>query len=105
MNGLCGFLLGVLLGCIDEQRQHGNCKDDADGICNCGVVSHQLAAVSYTHLDVYKRQVAALEEGPGPLAVISADTAISIMAVNVKQELVGGVIPVSYTHLDVYKRQ
>ena len=36
--------------------------------------------------------VAALEEGPGPLAVISADTAISIMAVNAKQELVGGVI-------------
>ena len=30
--------------------------------------------------------------GPGPLAVISADTAISIMAVNAKQELVGGVI-------------
>ena len=29
---------------------------------------------------------------PGPLAVISADTAISIMAVNEKQELVGGVI-------------
>ena len=36
--------------------------------------------------------VAALTEGPGPLAVISADTAISIMAVNAKQELVGGVI-------------
>lgn len=36
--------------------------------------------------------VAALEEGPGPLADISADTAISIMAVNGKQELVGGVI-------------
>ncbi len=36
--------------------------------------------------------VAALAEGPGPLAVISADTAISIMAVNAKQELVGGVI-------------
>lgn len=36
--------------------------------------------------------VAALAEGPGPLAVISADTAISIMAVNAHQELVGGVI-------------
>ena len=36
--------------------------------------------------------VAALAECPGPLAVISADTAISIMAVNNKQELVGGVI-------------
>ena len=36
--------------------------------------------------------VAALAECPGPLVVISADTAISLMAVNAKQELVGGVI-------------
>ncbi len=36
--------------------------------------------------------VAALAESPGPLVVISADTAISMMAVNDKQELVGGVI-------------
>ena len=36
--------------------------------------------------------VAALAEGAGPLVVISADTAISMMAVNEKQELVGGVI-------------
>ncbi len=36
--------------------------------------------------------VAALAECPGPLVIISADTAISMMAVNDKQELVGGVI-------------
>ena len=36
--------------------------------------------------------VAALAECSGPLVVISADTAISMMAVNDKQELVGGVI-------------
>ena len=36
--------------------------------------------------------VAALAECPGPLVVISADTAICLMAVNAKQELVGGVI-------------
>lgn len=36
--------------------------------------------------------VAALAECPGPLVVIAADTAISMMAVNHKQELVGGVI-------------
>lgn len=36
--------------------------------------------------------VAALEDGSAPLVVISADTAISLMAVNSKQELVGGVI-------------
>ena len=37
-------------------------------------------------------RVAALAESAGPLVVISADTAISMMAVNEKQELVGGVI-------------
>lgn len=36
--------------------------------------------------------VAALADGPAPLVVISADTAISMMAVNEKQELVGGII-------------
>ena len=36
--------------------------------------------------------VAAMEDAPPPMAVILADTAISIMAVNDKRELVGGVI-------------
>ena len=36
--------------------------------------------------------VAALDECTGPLVVISADTAISMMAVNQRQELIGGVI-------------
>lgn len=36
--------------------------------------------------------VAALADGSAPLVVISADTAISMMAVNERQELVGGVI-------------
>ena len=36
--------------------------------------------------------VAALKECSGPLVVISADTAISLMAVNDRQELVGGAI-------------
>ena len=36
--------------------------------------------------------VAALDEGRAPLVVIHADTAISVMAVNDRRELVGGVI-------------
>lgn len=36
--------------------------------------------------------VAAMEDAPPPMAVILADTAISIMAVNENRELVGGVI-------------
>ena len=47
-----------------------------------GVAGGGYEAVSYTHLDVYKRQVAACYAA---LGVVHA--------------------PVSYTHLDVYKRQ
>ena len=41
-------------------------------------------SVSYTHLDVYKRQVTRFGLGRSPLRAM---------------------MPVSYTHLDVYKRQ
>ena len=53
----------------------------------------QAEPVSYTHLDVYKRQVF----GCGDVAVV-------VQAVDAGE---GGVLtaPVSYTHLDVYKRQ
>ena len=53
-----------------------------------------LIAVSYTHLDVYKRQ--------------AATPFIGRMVESSLKEVDGGVIeaaPVSYTHLDVYKRQ
>ena len=51
-------------------------------------------AVSYTHLDVYKRQnyLCAVLWGAER---ISIETTLSIE----------GDVPVSYTHLDVYKRQ
>ena len=45
-------------------------------------------AVSYTHLDVYKRQGESDANTLGKELVVISD-----------------VIPVSYTHLDVYKRQ
>ena len=45
-------------------------------------MQHDVGAVSYTHLDVYKRQVGAKPRRPRH-----------------------GKRPVSYTHLDVYKRQ
>ena len=63
-------------------------------------------AVSYTHLDVYKRQVLVYPEltvcvcAPAldvlPLWVWLGISAVASAAV---------VSPVSYTHLDVYKRQ
>ncbi|OUI17999.1 hypothetical protein AZZ73_001577 [Klebsiella pneumoniae] len=46
-------------------------------------VSGTTVAVSYTHLDVYKRQASGFEV---------------FLAVYIS-------LPVSYTHLDVYKRQ
>ena len=54
-----------------------------------------LSAVSYTHLDVYKRQghnVVTLALGAELAAVRALDVAVMQSAV-------------SYTHLDVYKRQ
>ena len=54
-----------------------------------------LGPVSYTHLDVYKRQDLAWG------AIMSADGSTGqILGV-----ALGAFDPVSYTHLDVYKRQ
>ena len=50
-----------------------------------GVLPHRIAPVSYTHLDVYKRQ--------------------SLHCATINHANVIEIAPVSYTHLDVYKRQ
>ena len=55
-------------------------------------------AVSYTHLDVYKRQAY------GPCRT-TAKTGWHRAAQKTPEEKNGGATPVSYTHLDVYKRQ
>ena len=68
------------------------------------ISAHELDPVSYTHLDVYKRQglelatrrVIRKEEPP---VVANACPAWTVAAVK------SGITPVSYTHLDVYKRQ
>ena len=54
----------------------------------CGPLD-KISAVSYTHLDVYKRQ-----DFHGDMDFKVGGTRKGITA-----------IPVSYTHLDVYKRQ
>ena len=67
------------------------------GLINWGTVQQPflmgIVAVSYTHLDVYKRQVSPTFR--------TAANAVNIL----RQVAVNGIIAVSYTHLDVYKRQ
>ena len=60
-----------------------------------------LAAVSYTHLDVYKRQEQYLNITPGSVSVLG----LMNDPENKVRLLIDKDIPVSYTHLDVYKRQ
>ena len=76
---------------------------------------HGRWAVSYTHLDVYKRQSISIEEA---LALDFANHMdgrnLSMMYENIEAAIASGAEstcelclsgPVSYTHLDVYKRQ
>ena len=70
------------------------------------VILYWLASVSYTHLDVYKRQVVddavGLEDvgdGSHSVAILQCERVAGQLTV----QLAAG--PVSYTHLDVYKRQ
>ena len=55
-----------------------------------------LITVSYTHLDVYKRQ-------PQQLQRVRVRQRVDAGEVHVR--IIDGLQPVSYTHLDVYKRQ
>ena len=69
------------------------------------VIQVHLIPVSYTHLDVYKRQLMQcsdfFDEHKDINQVAVRNTAFS--AKKVKDD--GDITPVSYTHLDVYKRQ
>ena len=70
--------------------------------------SRRWRSVSYTHLDVYKRQQQIQREVRTKLASIS-NTPCSRGMTNeqIKDIKYNGTgdFPVSYTHLDVYKRQ
>ena len=73
--------------------------------CRCpNPVPAGLIAVSYTHLDVYKRQV--------QRNALAADTVLVLRyhplfksGKGIPHHVHHGVAAVSYTHLDVYKRQ
>ena len=59
-------------------------------------------SVSYTHLDVYKRQVKEWAEKRLPTVTLCSTTGNELLEVWYYGDLLTAV---SYTHLDVYKRQ
>ena len=61
-----------------------------------------MVAVSYTHLDVYKRQH---QRYPDAKIVFVARSEESSPKVSFALKQAGASYAVSYTHLDVYKRQ
>ena len=61
--------------------------------------------VSYTHLDVYKRQVESDKEHPFIVKTKQLTVEATGTAFNVNAYAPDHVAAVSYTHLDVYKRQ
>ena len=74
-----------------------------------GIVVTMLSAVSYTHLDVYKRQsLLFLSIVKSLVTVLLINYLMQLkcrkmMIYNIQENI--RIIPVSYTHLDLYKRQ
>ena len=60
----------------------------------------RIYAVSYTHLDVYKRQAVNWNIGTCSCSLVLAVVISAILILCMKEREA-----VSYTHLDVYKRQ
>ena len=97
-----------------EYANSGNAGGD-DIIAALRWVRDNIAAVSYTHLDVYKRQALndsessrrgvntwLNEQATREIYLEVADKAITDGGA---WSVMTGFNPVSYTHLDVYKRQ
>ena len=75
---------------------------------------HPPIPVSYTHLDVYKRQGQFLADAGTAQTLVPVRYGIAVVVYAVESnmhvrmllvEMLGAEEPVSYTHLDVYKRQ
>ena len=68
--------------------------------------SRSISSVSYTHLDVYKRQVKEELKSGGAKRASTKAKNISLRAKKAKGKArCDDITAVSYTHLDVYKRQ
>ena len=62
-------------------------------------------AVSYTHLDVYKRQLPFRHRLLRPNTKLKVEFFMASVVVEIDSVDLFGINTVSYTHLDVYKRQ
>ena len=74
--------------------------DEISGVING---AQSVVAVSYTHLDVYKRQSIQYENNTISIKVIGIYTVINTPKTQVSDGYYKEAV--SYTHLDVYKRQ
>ena len=98
--------------CIRDRRETDQIEQTERGGLIVGITGERTTnSVSYTHLDVYKRQL--LEHA---LLVVHDDrrsieveqalqTVVAVDHATVQIVQVGSRKAVSYTHLDVYKRQ
>ena len=74
--------------------------------CLLGHLDDEVHAVSYTHLDVYKRQIhdsAEVDDSVLAMMATVCHAKIPLAPVVGVYSLI--LVAVSYTHLDVYKRQ
>ena len=93
----------VVLGGYNLEKQSVTLFDPLKG-----KVEESLEPVSYTHLDVYKRQALCDEDCKKQkkvLATIISRKGSAPRGVGTKMLILEDGTPVSYTHLDVYKRQ
>ena len=64
-----------------------------------------LCPVSYTHLDVYTRQVKKMYMLPVSVPAMYLSKFLILTVMFLVAIMLQNLAPVSYTHLDVYKRQ
>ncbi|QCD99241.1 LRR receptor-like serine/threonine-protein kinase FLS2 [Vigna unguiculata] len=92
-NNITSRVTGITLPCSTTLQSYVDKEDKSH--CLTGV-----SAVSYTHLEVYKRQLLNFKQGVSAVSYTHLEV-YKRQLLNFKQ----GVSAVSYTHLEVYKRQ
>ena len=96
---------------IKDFEQNFDVRDKQDALAMCALkLGTNAEAVSYTHLDVYKRQILLSfnitnNEKKFKNNFSIDDEKILEITVDNTEAILRILEPVSYTHLDVYKRQ